>query len=192
MARTKEYKRKDVVERAMSVFWQKGFEGTSISDLTKATGLNTFSMYREFGNKEGLFEAALERYYLSVQLEASRRMRERPGFEAIREFFKGMGAFVVSKGYKGCLFNNAIAGKENVSQKAMSHIDERIGELAELFERSIREGQKNGEIGSATEAKALASYLLCFAQGLTLYGRTNKDKKTVNTIIATALSVCEA
>src|SRR5271155_5276389 len=51
-----------VLDRAMAVFWRKGYEGASLADLTEAMGINPPSLYAAFGNKEGLFRAVLERY----------------------------------------------------------------------------------------------------------------------------------
>ncbi len=59
MARPREFDRDQVVDRAVDVFWRKGFEATSIRDLVEATGLNRGSLYNTFGDKAGLFEAAL-------------------------------------------------------------------------------------------------------------------------------------
>ncbi|WP_310618987.1 TetR/AcrR family transcriptional regulator [Flexibacterium corallicola] len=60
--RKPKFDRNDVLDAAMRVFWKKGFAGTSMSDLTDATGLNKPSLYGAFGNKEALFLAGLERY----------------------------------------------------------------------------------------------------------------------------------
>ena len=49
------------LDRAMTVFWRKGYEGASLVDLTEAMGINSPSLYAAFGNKEGLFRAVLER-----------------------------------------------------------------------------------------------------------------------------------
>jgi len=60
--RYKEYNRDAVLEKAIRLFWQKGFNGCSINEIVKATGVNRFSLYHEFGNKEGILYASLELY----------------------------------------------------------------------------------------------------------------------------------
>jgi TetR/AcrR family transcriptional repressor of nem operon len=62
MARTREFDTEAAVERAMRVFWCKGYEATSISDLVEATGVQRGSLYAAFGSKQGLYHAALDRY----------------------------------------------------------------------------------------------------------------------------------
>ena len=62
MPRTKVYDREDVLRKAVDVFWRKGYRACSVSDLVESTGLNTASMYKEFGDKGGLFVESLEYY----------------------------------------------------------------------------------------------------------------------------------
>ena len=62
MPRSKEYIKEEVLEAATTLFWTKGFEGTSMNDLVEQTGLNKHSMYSEFGDKEGLFLACMDYY----------------------------------------------------------------------------------------------------------------------------------
>ena len=62
MPRTKEYVREDVLEAATRVFWERGYEGTSVENLVEATGLHRRSMYGEFGDKDGLFLACIDHY----------------------------------------------------------------------------------------------------------------------------------
>ena len=59
--RPRSYDREEVLERAMTLFWEKGFEGAHLGELVEVTGLNRFSLYKEFGGKEGLFRDALSR-----------------------------------------------------------------------------------------------------------------------------------
>jgi len=62
MARTREFDEEKVLEAAMQLFWEKGYEATSLSDLTARMGIQRPSIYSTFGDKKELFEAALRRY----------------------------------------------------------------------------------------------------------------------------------
>lgn len=191
MARTKEYERNDVLNRAVSLFWAKGFEATSMSDLVKATGLNTFSMYREFGSKEGLFEAAMESYYRSWLRAMVHPLVEKPGLPAIREFFGKFPDMVASRDFLGCLFMNTLTEKNVVNKKAIDRVAEFCDELAGLLERAIRAGQRAGDIPHDKDAKVLAQYFLCIVEGLVLYGRVSNDKKMIRDMLATAVAAVE-
>src|SRR5215470_17599780 len=62
MGRPREFDVDQALERALQVFWRKGYEGASLPDLTQAMGINRPSLYAAFGNKEALFRKALDRY----------------------------------------------------------------------------------------------------------------------------------
>ena len=63
MARPREFDEDEVLDRAMHVFWAKGYEGTSMADLLSAMGLTNSSLYKAFGSKENLFRRTMERYH---------------------------------------------------------------------------------------------------------------------------------
>ena len=62
MARPKQFDRDEALERAMAVFWRRGYEGTSVRDLVEHMGINRGSLYDTFGDKRTLFLAAVDRY----------------------------------------------------------------------------------------------------------------------------------
>jgi TetR/AcrR family transcriptional repressor of nem operon len=66
MGRPKSYDREEILERAMLLFWRRGYEATSTADLEEGMGVNRYSLYAEFDSKHGLYEAALDRYLTSV------------------------------------------------------------------------------------------------------------------------------
>ncbi|NUR84214.1 MAG: helix-turn-helix transcriptional regulator, partial [Nonomuraea sp.] len=74
MARTREFDTDAAVERAMDVFWSRGYAATSIQDLVEATGVGRGSLYAAFGSKEGLYEAALLRYAARSGADRTRRL----------------------------------------------------------------------------------------------------------------------
>ncbi len=69
----------------MSLFWQKGYQATSMAEMAQTTGLNTASMYKEFGDKDGLFEGALERYRGHVMSPRFKILTEAPNMQGIRQ-----------------------------------------------------------------------------------------------------------
>src|SRR5690349_10149725 len=80
----------DALERAMEVFWRKGYEGASLPDLTKAMGINRPSMYAAFGNKEALFRLALDRYAQGPARYVSEALAAPTAREAIHRLFFGV------------------------------------------------------------------------------------------------------
>lgn len=90
MGRPRSYSRDAVVEKAMGVFWQNGYKATSISDVVRETGLNTASMYKEFGDKEGLFSAALDHYRDHVIGPRYLILIDNPSLEGVEMFLRNV------------------------------------------------------------------------------------------------------
>src|SRR6516164_3398429 len=88
MAGTKQFDHDAVVDRAMMLFWRKGYGGTSIHDLEKATRLRRGSLYNAFGDKQGLFVAALKRYETTVGHERIKQLSNPDPYRAIEGFLE--------------------------------------------------------------------------------------------------------
>ena len=92
MSNRKKYDRTDVLDRAIELFRRQGFNGTSAADLSDSLGINRKSMYAEFGSKQGLFEAALERYESNHLTRVLAILdAEDADIDAIKQAFKGTG-----------------------------------------------------------------------------------------------------
>tara|TARA_R110002050_G_scaffold56512_3_gene127174 strand:- start:134200 stop:134763 length:564 start_codon:yes stop_codon:yes gene_type:complete len=107
MARKKEYKEEEVIDKAMHLFWRKGYENTSMQMLEKEMGINKFSIYSSFGNKHGVFLESLKCYQSKVSAMFEKFKNASNGVEDIKQFFYDS----VRIGYqddfeKGCLLTN--------------------------------------------------------------------------------------
>jgi TetR/AcrR family transcriptional repressor of nem operon len=119
MGRPKSYDQQDVLKKAMLKFWQTGFAETSMSDLEAATSLNRYSLYKGFGDKETLFEQALEYYqdHIIARMLAPLTQAD-PSISAIQAYFLQLNSLLKSKfGHYGCLFQNS--QKEGISQNTL-------------------------------------------------------------------------
>ena len=103
MGRKKRYDRQDVLDKAMGLFWQKGYQATSMAEITQATGLNTASMYKEFGDKDGLFEGALEHYRGYVMSPRFKILTEAPNMRGVVAFLENELSCSVKQCPPGCL-----------------------------------------------------------------------------------------
>ena len=185
MGRTKEYDRRHVLDKAVSVFWKKGFEATSMSELIKTTGLNSASLYKEFGNKEALYETALDEYRVQELEPFISPLIEEPNMKGIDTFLKGAIKNATNPNFTGCLMMNTLAEKEVVSAGAVRRVEKFCIRLETILEGAIRGAQKSGDIPSDKDPVDLAHYLLCLIQGLVLYGRVEDHKSRVEAVILT-------
>ena len=155
------------LDRAMTVFWQKGYEGASLADLTEAMGINPPSLYAAFGNKEGLFRAVLERYD-ARRKELMDRVLAAPDPKSVaRTFLEGVADFAADTSGRnppGCLLvqSGLSCSEEFIPEVLAEHRAEKERALCERFKRDLREGK----LPASAEPATLARYLVAMANGL--------------------------
>ena len=179
MARQKDYDRHEVLAKAVDVFWQKGYKACSVTDLVKATGLNTASMYKEFGDKEGLFEESLvhyRQYVLSPRLNA---LKQDPTLKGIEAFLQSVIQGATSKRYRGCLMMNHLSQKHSISPRAEQLLSDFCSAMESLLETAFRNAQLEGDISKDKDPAILASFVTCTVHGLVLYGRYTHKKHPI-------------
>lgn len=189
MGRNRKYDRADVLDRATGLFWQKGYQATSMADIVRVTGLNTASMYKEFGDKSGLFEGALRHYREHVMAPRIKILTDRPDLSGIEAFLKSVVEGAVKETYRGCLMMNHLAQKHTISREAMRLIDDFTATMEALVETALRNAQAGGELPAGKDPAALASYVMCCVHGLVLYGRHQDKKGGIRQIYETILRV---
>ncbi|MBI4382577.1 MAG: TetR/AcrR family transcriptional regulator [Nitrospinae bacterium] len=185
MARTREYEREQVLSKAAALFWRKGFDATSMSELVEATGLNSASMYKEFGNKDGLFESALEDYRKKWLEPFIKPLTDEPNMKGIEKFLATAANHAESADFTGCLMMNTLSEKGSVSSGAVQRAEKFCVKLEAVLENAIRGAQREGSVPPKKDPAVLANYIVCFIQGLVLYGRVDDHKPYVALILDT-------
>ena len=163
MGRPKSYERTEVLDRAMRLFWAKGYEGTHLSELVDATGLNRFSLYNEFGGKEGLYRASLEHYIESLGGLFALLQREPLGLANIRAFHR---AQLVDEYQDGCFALNTIREKSVVPAVAWSTVQGFTAATRAGLLSNLRAAAAGGELPPDRDPETIASILSAFDIGL--------------------------
>lgn len=189
MPRSKEYIREDVLQAATTLFWTKGFEGTSISELVDQTGLNKYSMYSEFGDKEGLFSACID-YYTKESNKAVLGILTKPplGLQNIEKFFENRIEYAGTEDCKGCFLANTVIEMEIVGDAITEQVKILLSKHESLLYRCLKAAQDKGEIPAGKDCKLLARYLDCFNRGLMNVGKHQIEKKSLRSMTEVALS----
>jgi len=119
VGRPKSYDQQQVLKKVMMQFWQTGFAETSLSDLEAATSLNRYSLYKGFGDKEALFEMALEYYQQHIIARMLAPLTQsKPSLKVLTDYFLQLNELLKGKfGKFGCLFQNS--QKEGISQNSL-------------------------------------------------------------------------
>ncbi|WP_372754239.1 TetR/AcrR family transcriptional regulator [Labilibaculum sp.] len=164
MARQKAYNEKEVIEKATELFWNNGYESTSMSLLEKAMGINKFSIYASFGSKQGVFIESLKCYKNKAQDMLTKLKKSPKGKEAIQEFFYDFLLFSkASNLQKGCLLTNTSAELgSHGNAEIMAEIASFTKELKSIFaEKLAKDTSKSQELISKQ-----ANFLIIAKQGL--------------------------
>lgn len=189
MARTKGFDEDQVLERAMQVFWRRGYRATSLEDLLAAMGLSKSSFYETFGTKRDLLLTAVERYAaagmggLIAPLLAPDASRP-----AIAATFGNMVRHARSAaGRRGCLVNNVLGEVAPHDPVVLATTRKHLRRLEALLATVVARGQEKGEITRREPARALARFLANAFAGLNLAAKVRPDQATLDDVVRTTL-----
>ncbi|MGE7694211.1 TetR/AcrR family transcriptional regulator [Lysinibacillus sp. NPDC094177] len=191
MARTREFDEEKVLEAAMQLFWEKGYEATSLSDLTARMGIQRPSIYSTFGDKKELFEAALRRYTTSRAADIRSRLQSHTSVkQAFAIFFEEVIAAEYTKDLSnGCFCINTMVELAPHDERFEILTREHQLYLAVIFQETIERGIQSGELEEETDAKSLAQALIVALIGLTVMMKSQPQKSFIDNAIATTLTL---
>jgi TetR/AcrR family transcriptional repressor of nem operon len=179
MGRPRTYTRDAVVEKAMGVFWRNSYKATSVSDIVRETGLNTASMYKEFGDKDGLFLEALEYYRGHVIGPRYQILVDNPNMAGVETFLRNVMTGAAKTEYKGCLMMNHLAQKQVISSDAAIQVGAFCAEIELLVKNALRNAQSDGDLDPDKDPTQLANFVVFCVHGAVLYGRHDNKKDLI-------------
>jgi len=176
------------LEAALRVFWRKGYEGTALSDLTAAMGINRPSIYATFGNKEALFRKALDRYAERVTCYTGEALKEPTARAVAERLFVGTADLLsCPENPKGCLMvQGALAcGKEAdpIRKELISRRATGEAALRERFERAKDEG----DLPAETNPRDLARYVMAVMHGMSVQSAGGASRADLQGVIDLSL-----
>lgn len=189
MARTRQFDERQALQAAMLVFWEKGYDGTSINDLEQAMGLNRTSIYNAFGNKGALFERVMTCYKESVMADLFARLDSAPN---IREGIKRMlnGALDIhfdEDNPGGCLVVLSVMESGQHDAQSIAGMQQTMQELKSALQSRIGKAKKSGELSGDLDAGATATTITTTMAGMMVMGKANMSKaalkKTVSQVV---------
>lgn len=194
MARPREFDTGDVLDKAVKVFWAKGYEGAHLSALLKATGLSKSSLYDTFGSKRELYLASIDRYNDQVSSIAATTMiaaKDCPkeGITAVFNTF--IDNMTGRSPTRGCFVNNSAGEIAPGDKEATTRIARGLDYLEDAFYQAILRGQEADAISRDKDPRATARFLTAALQGLIVLGKTNPDRAVLQDIANVSLSVLE-
>jgi TetR/AcrR family transcriptional regulator, transcriptional repressor for nem operon len=185
MARPKSFDEEAVLDQAIQMFWERGYEGTSLAELETHLGLGRQSLYNTFGDKHALFLKALERYREGPGAAAvAQLVAPGAGLEAIRGFFRSAVETLTGPGpRRGCFLTNTISERAGEDPEALVRCDQARQALERLFRRALTQGQKRGELPKRLDVDSTATLLSIQNYGLNVMAKTGATRPELNAAV---------
>ncbi|MFE1074994.1 TetR/AcrR family transcriptional regulator [Streptomyces sp. NPDC058783] len=192
MARTREFDTEAAVSRAMELFWTRGYEATSVRDLTQHLGIGQGSLYAAFGDKDGLYRAALEHYRTTLAAAALRSLEEGADVRAaIRTLLTERIRIALENDGRGCLAVNAVCERlpqDAATRRTVREMQEASrGVLVEV----LRSAMERGEIAARHDPDTVAAFLITFLNGLLVSSKITPDARSLEPLAELALTVLD-
>lgn len=192
MARTKEFNEDQALDKAIEIFWHKGYNGTSAQDLVTHLGLSRSSLYDTFGDKQKLFAQSLRRYQKQSQDQISTLLNESENIkETLHAIFKQAVIESLQDGItKGCFMVNSSVELAMHDDEIAKIVKNNSQIMEEVFTKAVKKGQDAGHISKATNARVLARFIFNTYSGIRVLARTGeRDKQVYDDIVSTMLSL---
>ncbi|RRJ67547.1 TetR/AcrR family transcriptional regulator [Paenibacillus oralis] len=193
MARLREFDKEKALEAAMELFWEKGYEATSLTDLTSRMGIQRPSLYAAFGDKTELFEAALRKYMGSHASYVRTRLQKHASVkEAFRSYFESLVEAEYQGGEnRGCFCINTMVELAPHDKKFEVLTREHEMYLAVIFQEKLGQGVQSGELKADLNAQALAQTLVVSLIGLTVLLKARPERLFADNSVSVVLSLLD-
>ncbi|MCO8269486.1 TetR/AcrR family transcriptional regulator [Actinoplanes sp. TRM 88003] len=188
LGRPRAFDADEALDKAMAVFWQQGYEGASLTDLTEAMGISRKSMYAAYGNKEDLFRKVLQRYTDGPASYVVDALNAPTAREAATAFLAGSVRANTTPGWPaGCLGVQGALAVGETGQVAHDVLAEwrALGQmhLRDRFRRAVREG----DLPADADPDLIARYIMTLANGLAVQASGGATRKDLQRVAAAAL-----
>ncbi|MYS80943.1 TetR/AcrR family transcriptional regulator [Embleya scabrispora] len=178
MARTKEFDPDAALQSALELFWERGYEATSMADLVARLGIARASIYATFGNKHDLYLAALDRYRESRNPELFEELSQPgpvlPAVRALVERFAREAAEEPSR-LLGCFLTNTAAELAAHDAGAARIVEYGWSQMETNLTVALTRARAQGELGPDRDPQVLARFLLVLLQGMRVVGKAGPD-----------------
>jgi AcrR family transcriptional regulator len=188
--RPRSFDREAALRRAMEVFWRRGYEGTAVSDLTKAMGIKAPSLYAAFGCKEALFREAVELYNATEGAATDRALEAAAtARQGVEEMLRVNAVAYVNPGRPpGCMVTMAATIGTPESGEVREFLARCRREAEDALKRRLARGIAEGDLPMETDIAALAAFYYTVLQGLSIQARDGASRKQLSAIVDCAMA----
>jgi AcrR family transcriptional regulator len=184
--RPKAFCERQALHAAMLVFAAKGFEGASLADLTTAMGINRFSMYATFGNKEQLYVKAMEAFNEGRRQRVTETLAGPSARDSIEQLLKEIIARFTSD-HGVCFVTQGPLTSEEASEETRKLMARRRAEVEKAIRQRIERAIEEGELTEAVSAKDFARYFAVMIQGFALHAQHGGNREELLRVVEIAM-----
>lgn len=194
MARPRSFEPEKALEQAMLTFWRLGYDSTAVSDLVGATGVNRHSLYALWGDKKGLFLAALDHYLELIQQEfLSVMCSPDADIDSIAAFGERFLAQLEQPpGRYGCLIASAASELADNDADISLRVDRHTDRLRQAFGNALSGAAERGQLRDGLPINAVVEMFVVFGRGLALEARRGADPSQLRLAISATLDAIRA
>ncbi|MEN8129352.1 MAG: TetR/AcrR family transcriptional regulator [Pseudomonadota bacterium] len=172
MGRPVEFDQQKVIDNIVRLFWERGYEATSMKNISDATGLQPGSLYAAFGNKRSLFLTAIDTYF-KASIKHLKALLEADGLplQRVREMFIYIVGDTCHKDSRGCMLVNALLETPADDEELKNRIANMFQELEQAIKKVLIEAAASGELDPGKDPVIQAKLLINNIYGLRVYGK---------------------
>ena len=183
-----EFNQEQALDKALNVFWTRGFEGASMAELTEALGINKPSIYAAFGNKEALFRKALERYRAGPASFVAEAMQQPTAYQATERLLTQAADFFSDKSTpNGCMI---VQGALTCGQSAHTIQQELVayrGNFEATLKKRFEQAKLHGDLAPNVDTKQLAKYIATIHQGMSVQATSGATREELLAVVSMAM-----
>jgi TetR/AcrR family transcriptional repressor of nem operon len=190
MARSKEFDPERALNKAMHLFWRRGYENTSVAELLRAMGIAKQSLYDTFGDKRALYLKAMAHYRDQTNGAMQQMFDQIPSIkEGFAKLLYGLAAETREQHERGCLLLSANLQREVNDAVIANFLRDNQNKVEAIFEKALLRARNQKELRMKQDPKALARFFVVTIQGMRAMARLNSDKHALEEVARVALVV---
>jgi TetR/AcrR family transcriptional regulator, transcriptional repressor for nem operon len=190
MGRPRGFAEAEVLDRALSTFWERGYEATSVQDLVDSTGLSRASLYGAFGDKDALFEKVLC-HYRERAAQSAQELESAPSVrQGVGQFLsRTLDAAFPAKGLRGCFFQLAAVEGQADHPAFVGAAREASRSTEQALLKALRQGKKSGELAASLDEKGLARLFTVALHGISASARMGRSREELREVVRQLLTL---
>lgn len=184
MPKVETFDRTEVMDKITTLFWKKGFNGTSMQEIVDASGLNRSSIYNSFGDKFMLYLASLKHYRATFQGPIMDKLKKLNPKEALRYFYEDVPRSIDNHtNDRGCLVTNCTTELISQNKEIDQYVAESVDATIEFFRELLLIGIEQGEFDADLDVEKTSLYLYSSLLGLRITAMQIPSKERISQLI---------